>query len=332
MKKYLFIISVFILFVISVQNTHAACYYSGDPNFNSCLAGPTSNVCWNSSATIIYACCDSLLETCPPEIITTPTIPPTPPPGLSPTPIPPGACPDLVHGCYFCDWATTSCYWNPGSSTTCAFGYYPDKNLCTSLSDDENTCSPSTARVCITDTNPYCCSVTLGCYTRPTAGCNTSAGEVEFPDRAACVSNCNNMASCFSQKGVCQSNCLPGQSAIAAQGCLSNRLCCTGISAFCLSPNDTVYTAFGCIPYQPAGFASKTLTWGTLLGAGVSFLVILFAAFQLATSGGDKTKIQAARELVIAALTALILFVIALTLLNFLGIKVLNLVGLGFNV
>jgi hypothetical protein len=66
------------------------------------------------------------------------------------------------------------------------------------------------------------------------------------------------------------------------------------------------------------------------MGAGFAFLVLLFAAFQLATSGGSKTKIQASKELVVAALTALVLFGISLTLLNFLGIKVLNLVSLGF--
>lgn len=98
------------------------------------------------------------------------------------------------------------------------------------------------------------------------------------------------------------------------------------------TPHGYIYTAFGCFPYQPKGFASKTLVWGTVLGAGFSFLVLLFAAFQLATSGGDKSKIQAARELVIAALTALVLFAIAVVLLNFLGIKVLNLVSLGFKV
>jgi hypothetical protein len=66
--------------------------------------------------------------------------------------------------------------------------------------------------------------------------------------------------------------------------------------------------------------------------AGLAFLVLLFAAFNIVSAQGDPKKIQAGKELVVAALTGLVLIATAIVTLNFLGVKVLNLGSLGFSV
>lgn len=70
---------------------------------------------------------------------------------------------------------------------------------------------------------------------------------------------------------------------------------------------------------------------GFLVGAAVVFAVIaallfiLIGAFQWITSGGDKGKVEAARNHIVAAIIGLIVIVLTLVIVNF----VLELLGVG---
>ncbi|MBI2587191.1 hypothetical protein HYW29_00025 [Candidatus Amesbacteria bacterium] len=69
-----------------------------------------------------------------------------------------------------------------------------------------------------------------------------------------------------------------------------------------------------------------------VVGGGIAFLLIVYAGIQMATASGDPKRVKASQELLTAALGGLILIVLSLVLLNFVGVKILNLGGLGFNV
>ena len=55
--------------------------------------------------------------------------------------------------------------------------------------------------------------------------------------------------------------------------------------------------------------------------------MIVLAGFQMTTASGDPKKVQAARELLMSALAGLIIIALSLVLLNFIGVKILNLPG-----
>lgn len=98
------------------------------------------------------------------------------------------------------------------------------------------------------------------------------------------------------------------------------------------NPPPYIFTSLGCVPYKPVDFAGAILSWALGIFAGLAFLILLYAAFNIATAQGDPKKIQAGKELIVAALSGLALIATAIVVLNFLGVKVLNLGLLGFDV
>ena len=115
----------------------------------------------------------------------------------------------------------------------------------------------------------------------------------------------------------------------------------SALAQFCTAPGNRpgISTALGCLPYadDTAGtnagkvLISTVLSWAVAVGGGLAFLLVVFAGFQITTAAGDPKRVQAARELLTAAVSGLIIIVLSILLLNFLGINVLGLGGLGFN-
>ena len=102
--------------------------------------------------------------------------------------------------------------------------------------------------------------------------------------------------------------------------------------ALCGTDNKGVNTAIGCLMAgEPKVFISQLLGWGVGVGGGIAFLMIVLAGFQMVTASGDPKKVQAARELLMSALGGLIIIVLAVVLLNFIGVKILRLNNLGFS-
>jgi hypothetical protein len=105
-------------------------------------------------------------------------------------------------------------------------------------------------------------------------------------------------------------------------------------SALCKDPSGKeigINTALGCLyAGDPPKMISQLLGWGTIVGGGIAFLMIVLAGFQITMAGGDPKKVQAARELITSAITGLILIIFSVFLINLIGVDILGLKGLGF--
>lgn len=85
-------------------------------------------------------------------------------------------------------------------------------------------------------------------------------------------------------------------------------------------------TAIGCVPIETLGkFQAFFLTWGFGVGGGFVILVFIAAAFQIITSSGDPSKLQSGREILISAISGLIMLALSLFILRVIGINVLGL-------
>ena len=139
--------------------------------------------------------------------------------------------------------------------------------------------------------------------------------------------------------GVCQSSCDTSKDEVEfrpVNDCgLNGQICCninpiTAESPLCGTNNLGVKTAIGCLMAgDPKLFVSQLLGWGVGVGGGIAFLLIVYAGFQMATAGGDPKRVQAAHELLVSAISGLLLIVFSIFLLNFIGIKILNLGSIG---
>lgn len=86
-----------------------------------------------------------------------------------------------------------------------------------------------------------------------------------------------------------------------------------------------IETAIGCIPIiNNQGLAGFFLRWGLGLGAGISLILMVFATYGISTSAGDPRKLQAAKELLYAAIAGLLLLVMSAYILNFIGRQLLG--------
>lgn len=101
---------------------------------------------------------------------------------------------------------------------------------------------------------------------------------------------------------------------------------------FCDTGNATsgIKTAIGCLlAHNPNQFIGQLLGWAVIVGAGIAFLLIVFAGFQIATAAGDPKRVQAAKELMTSAISGLLLIIFSIFLLNLLGLNILKLGGPG---
>ena len=108
----------------------------------------------------------------------------------------------------------------------------------------------------------------------------------------------------------------------------------SGNSPFCGGNTaEGVSTALGCLKTGSIrDFTNQILAWAAGLGAGIAFLIIVYGGFQIATAAGDPKRVKGGQELIATALGALALIVLAVVALNFVGVRILDLSGLGFNV
>lgn len=118
---------------------------------------------------------------------------------------------------------------------------------------------------------------------------------------------------------LCLSSLLPSltPSALAAP------LCADGVS---------VNTALGCLNIAGPQMIQTLVGWGIGIAGGIAFLMLIYAAFLVTTARGDAKTVKAGQELITAAITGLVLIAFSVVILNFLGVNVLGLQNLGFNV
>jgi hypothetical protein len=90
-----------------------------------------------------------------------------------------------------------------------------------------------------------------------------------------------------------------------------------------------IYTAIGCIPVRTnSAFLVAITAWAVRIAAGIAFIMIVVAGFLTMTAGGDPQKVQAARELLTAVITGLLLILLSGFLLRTIGVDLLGIPGL----
>lgn len=96
-----------------------------------------------------------------------------------------------------------------------------------------------------------------------------------------------------------------------------------------LVPRDTIYTAVGCIHVDEQGLAADLIRLLLGISGGVALLSILAGAFIFTTSQGESNRVKQAKELVTAAVSGLLFIIFVVIILDFIGVRVLQIPGLG---
>ncbi len=109
------------------------------------------------------------------------------------------------------------------------------------------------------------------------------------------------------QRSNCQS-CFEGGGAWTALGCFGKSQDDKGTSSI----ND---------------FLRSFIGLGTGIGSGIAMLLILFSGFQRITSAGNPEKLHAAKELMTAAISGLLLIIFSVFLLKLIGVDILQIPG-----
>lgn len=90
-----------------------------------------------------------------------------------------------------------------------------------------------------------------------------------------------------------------------------------------------LWTAVGCINREPTNIVRSFIRIGLGLAGGTALLIILAAAFTLSTSQGDPKKVGDAKEMLTAAIIGLLFVVFSVTILQFIGVTILQIPGFG---
>ncbi len=93
--------------------------------------------------------------------------------------------------------------------------------------------------------------------------------------------------------------------------------------------NEYIFTAVGCVQVSGSGLASDLIKLLLGIAGGVSLISLLAAAFKFTISRGDTGQIKSAKELIIAATTGLFFLIFSVIILEFIGVQVLRIPGLG---
>lgn len=84
-------------------------------------------------------------------------------------------------------------------------------------------------------------------------------------------------------------------------------------------------TAIGCIDIgSESGLFTFILGWAMGIAGGVAFILIIVAGFMYITSAGDPKKVQAAKELLGAAIGGLLLLIFSAFILRVIGVNILG--------
>lgn len=143
------------------------------------------------------------------------------------------------------------------------------------------------------------------------------------PPQLSCGSPCVNASQCPSQCSACQE-------LVQGQG----KVCRTPGGITPAPPpggcdgGKGIPTAIGCINVEsPTEFVKSILGLAIGIGGGIAFLLMLFGAFQIMTSGGDPERLKAGKELIGSALAGLLMIIFSVFLLQLIGVQILQIPG-----
>ncbi|MCL5784440.1 MAG: pilin [Patescibacteria group bacterium] len=90
-----------------------------------------------------------------------------------------------------------------------------------------------------------------------------------------------------------------------------------------------VLTAIGCVPTDPVELVKGVSKFIAGAGGGVALLLMIFGAVEMITSGGSPEGVKAGRERFTSAAIGLLFIILSVTLLQIIGVDILNLPGFG---
>jgi len=90
-----------------------------------------------------------------------------------------------------------------------------------------------------------------------------------------------------------------------------------------------IQTAIGPIETTPGGFVKSVFSLVLGLAGGLALLLIIYSGFQLIESRGNPEKLETAREQLTSAIIGLLFIIFSLVIIQFLGVDILKLPGLG---
>lgn len=81
-------------------------------------------------------------------------------------------------------------------------------------------------------------------------------------------------------------------------------------------------TALGDIPTNPTKFAQRVLEIAVGLGGGLALILMVIGAIKVLTSTGDQQKLNAGRDMIVAAVAGLLFIIFSMLILRFIGIQI----------
>jgi hypothetical protein len=84
------------------------------------------------------------------------------------------------------------------------------------------------------------------------------------------------------------------------------------------------WTAIGCIPFGLDKIVEKSFGLAVQFAGGITFLCILFSAFQMLTSSGKPEQIKKSRELLLSCISGLLLIIFSVFILKIIGVDILR--------
>lgn len=94
-------------------------------------------------------------------------------------------------------------------------------------------------------------------------------------------------------------------------------------------PITGMWTGIGCLPTNAESLIQSLIRAGLAISGGIALLMFLGAGFLLSTSQGDKKRADEAKELMTSSVFGLLFIIFSVTILQFIGIKVLQIPGFG---
>lgn len=83
-------------------------------------------------------------------------------------------------------------------------------------------------------------------------------------------------------------------------------------------------TGLGSIPFSPTDLGGKILAIGVGLAGGLALILMVIGAIRVLTSQGDQQRLNGGREMIVAAIAGLLFLVLAVVILEFIGVKILG--------
>ena len=219
----------------------------------------------------------------------------------------------LVVNHYCCQYPTNtySCSWNPFNNppcqpiANCSTNYYAGTG-CTNI-NDRDLCR---------DAGPFNCTYSPETCTGVKSG---ETGECKFI-------TCGLFAT---QDGVNPPD--PVCSSFGYKCCFPIRFP-TPIPRPPLDPScgsGGIDTAIGCIPVRNTNdFIGFMIRLSIGMGGGIALVLIAVSGFMITTSGGDREKLQAGKELLTSALIGLGMIIFSVFILDLIGVRILRIPGL----